>query len=79
MTPNVMTIAVSTIACGSGSAVVPTVASLPLDDERHEPAGPAGLQQQQVGAVPEQAEPEHDAGQRALQEQVGARPRRARR
>ena len=72
MTPKVMTMAVSTIACGSGSAVPAPAGAVGAADERA-PRRPARPRRAAAGwRRAEQAQAEHDAGQRALQQQVGA-------
>ena len=63
-----MTIAVSTIACGNGSAM----SSAPdwSSDDRRVPDGPADDQEQQVDAVADQQHTDQHSGQGALQQQV---------
>ena len=75
MTPNVITIAVSASAWGSGS-LKSAGSPLPTSGGR---AGRPDDDQQHVGAVAEQAEADDDAAELALQHEVGADRRRARR
>ena len=74
--PSVMTIAVSTIACGSGSLICPSGSCA---DDRRAAGRAARDQEQQVDAVADEDDADEHARQAALQQQVDARGERARR
>ena len=68
--PSVMTMAVRTIACGSGSLICPSGSSPTIGGP---PGRAARHQEQQVGAVADEDDADEHARQAALEQQVDAR------